>query len=65
MCALAGSRLGHDGGGLAVAFHDELAKVVGLCRVQRWQGEVVEDEQVDPGQAAHLGLEGVVQGGCP
>jgi len=48
-----------------VAFHDELAKVVGLCRVQRWQGEVVEDEQVDPGQAAHLGLEGVVQGGCP
>jgi hypothetical protein len=35
----------------------------GLGGVEGSQGEVVEDEQLDAGQAAHLGLEGVVQAG--
>ena len=44
---------------------DELVEVVGLGGVQRPEREVVEDGQVDSGQAAPLGLEGVVQPGCP
>jgi len=45
-----------------VALDYELVEVVGLGGVQGSQGEV-QDEQVDPGQAAHLSVEGVVQAG--
>jgi hypothetical protein len=44
-----------------VALNDEFVEVVSLGRVQRSKGEVVQDEQVDAGQAAHLGVEGVIQ----
>jgi integrase len=40
---------------------DELVEVVGLGRVERLECEVVEDEEVDAGELAELGLERVVQ----
>jgi hypothetical protein len=46
-----------------VSFDDELVEVVGLGGVQGPKGEVVEDEQVDAGELAHLGGQGVVQPG--
>jgi hypothetical protein len=46
--------------GLAVAFDDQFVEVVGVGGVEGSQGEVIEDEDVDAGQAAHLGVEG-----CP
>ena len=42
-----------------------LVEVGGLGGVQRPEGEVVEDEHVDAGEAADLGVEGVVQPGGP
>jgi hypothetical protein len=35
----------------------------GLGGVERPEREIVEDEQLDAGQPAHLGVEGVVQAG--
>ena len=48
---------------LLVAFDAELVEVGGLGRVQGLEREVVEDEQFDAGEAAHLGVEGVVEAG--
>src|SRR5262249_53501984 len=61
---LGGFAVGGDhGGGLAVAFHGQLVEVGGLGGVQGLEGEVVEDEQLDAGEAAHLGFDGVVEPG--
>ena len=46
-----------------MSFDDELVKVVGFGWVEGSQGEVVEDEDVNAGEFADLGLEGVVQPG--
>ena len=46
-----------------VAFDDEFVEVGGLGGVQGPEGEVVDDEQVDVGQPAHFGFEGVVEPG--
>ena len=46
---------------LAVPFDDELVEVVGLGGVEWPECEVVEDEDVDAGELADLGLEAVVQ----
>jgi len=54
---------GDDRGCAAVPVDDELVEVVGLGGVERLECEVVEDEQVDTGEFAELGLEGVVQPG--
>ena len=56
---------GDDGAGSLVSFHDELVEVVGLGRVERFEREVVEDQQVDTGQPAEFDVEGVVQPGGP
>ena len=48
-----------------MALDDELVDVGGLGRIERREGEVVEDEQVDPQQAAQLGVVGGVEPGCP
>ena len=55
---------GDDRAGSAVSVDDEFVEVVGLGRVERLEREVVEDEQVDAGELAELGFEGVVQPGC-
>ena len=46
-----------------MALDHEFVEVVGFGGVQRSQGEVVQDEQVDSGQAPPLGVQGVVQAG--
>ena len=48
-----------DGALSAVAFDDEFVEVTGLGRVERFESEVVEDQQVDGGDAAYFGVEGV------
>ena len=48
-----------------MTLHDELVEVVGLHGVEWAEREVVEEEQLCSGQAAHLGVEGVVQTGGP
>jgi hypothetical protein len=40
-----------------------LVEVGGLDGIQRLEREVVQDQQLDPGEAAHLGVQGVVQPG--
>ncbi len=46
-----------------MAFDDEFVEVGRLDRVHGLQSEVVEDEQVDAGELAHLGLAAVVEPG--
>jgi hypothetical protein len=46
-----------------VAFDDQLVEVGGLGLVHGLECEVVDDEQFDAVQAAHLGLDAVVQPG--
>ena len=46
-----------------MAFDDDLVEVVGLGRVQRPEGEVVDDEEVDAGESSEFGVEGVVESG--
>ena len=53
------------GGGGAVAFDDELVDVGGVERVEGLEREVVDDEQVDAEQLAHLGVVAVVEPAGP
>ena len=46
-------------------FDDELVDVGGVEGVEVLQGEVVDDEQVDPQQLAHLSLVAVVEPAGP
>jgi hypothetical protein len=46
------------------SFHDQLVEVRGLGLVHRLEREVVDDQQLDAGQATHLGLDAVVQPGA-
>ena len=46
-----------------MAGYDELVEVGGFGCVQRLQREVVDEQQLDLGEAAHLGLEAVVEAG--
>jgi len=46
-----------------VAFHDQLVEVVGLLEPERVQREIVEDQQLDAVQLAHLLCVGVVEPG--
>ncbi len=46
---------GEDGAGSAVAFDDEFVEVVGLGGVEGFEGEVVQDEDVDAGELADFG----------
>src|SRR6185437_3653968 len=62
---LGGAVGGHDGRGFPVPFDAELVEVGGFGGVERGEREVVEDEQVDAGDAAHLDVEGVVEAGGP
>lgn len=48
-----------------MAFDAELIEVGGLGRVEWLEGEVVQDGHVHGGQAAHLGVEAVVEAGGP
>jgi hypothetical protein len=48
-----------------VTVDHELVDVRRLGGIERREGEVVEDEQVDPQQAAQLGVVGGVEAGCP
>ena len=50
-------------GGLAVAFDDELVDIRGVGGVESGEAEVVEDEQVDSGESAELGVVAVVANG--
>jgi hypothetical protein len=52
---------GHDGRRGAVAFDDELVDVGGVECVKRLEREVVDDEQIDAQELAHLGVVAVVQ----
>src|SRR6266567_2833687 len=61
---LGGAVGGHHGGGPLVAFDAELVEVGGLGRIQGLEREVVEDQQLDSGEAAHLVVQGVVEAGC-
>src|SRR6185295_5874098 len=54
---------GHDGGLGAVAFDDDFVEVAGFGGVEGSQREIVDDEDVDGGQPADLGVDGVVQAG--
>jgi hypothetical protein len=45
----------------AVPLHDQLVEVVGLGGVECPEGEVVDDQHFDGGEAPHLGLQAVVQ----
>ena len=54
---------GDDGAGAAVPFDDQFVEVVGLGGVEGFEREVVEDEDVDAGEFADLGVQGVVQPG--
>ena len=47
----------------AVAFHDDFVEVVGFGGVEGFERKVVEDQQVDAGEPAEFGVEGVVQPG--
>jgi hypothetical protein len=44
-----------------VAFHDEFVEVAGLLEAQWVQGQVVEDQQLDMVQLAHLLLVAVIE----
>src|ERR1017187_4981724 len=60
----AGVAVGGDhGGGFAVAFGDDLVEVGGLGGGERLEGKIVDDEQLDAGQAAVFVVQGVVQAG--
>src|SRR5579863_10706298 len=60
----AGVAVGRDhGGGFAVAFGDDLVEVGGLGRGEGLERKIVDDEQLDGGQAAVLVVQGVVQAG--
>lgn len=50
-----------DGRGGLVAFDDDFVEVGGLGGVEGLDAEVVDDQQWDVGQAAHLGFDGVIQ----
>ena len=54
---------GHERGRLEVAFDDELVEVGGLGGVEGLEREVVDDEQIDADEAAHLDLVGVIEPG--
>src|SRR6516162_2309979 len=54
---------GDHGGGPLVAFDAQLVEVGGLGGAERLEREVVQDQQLDGGQAAHLVVEGVVEPG--
>src|SRR5438045_4231591 len=60
---LGGAVGGGHGGGPLVAVDAELVEVGGFCCVQRLEGEVVQDQQLDDGQAAHLVVQGVIGAG--
>src|SRR3546814_19097134 len=47
----------------AVSFDDDLVEVTGLGGAEGPQREVVDDEDVDGGQASDLGVDGVVEEG--
>ncbi len=60
----AGVAIGRDhGGGFPVSFGDDLVEVGGLGRGQGLEGKIVDDEQLDGGQAPVLVVQGVVQAG--
>jgi len=44
-----------------MALDDNFVEVVGLGGIEGPEGEVVDDEEVDIGDAADFGFEGVVQ----
>ena len=52
---------GNDRRSGAVAFDDELVDIGGVEGVERLEGEVVDDEQIDAEQLAHLGVVAVVE----
>jgi hypothetical protein len=52
---------GDNGGGGAVAFDDELVDIGGVERVDRLEREVIDDEQIDAEQLAHLEVVAVVE----
>src|SRR6266480_625308 len=61
---LTGVSVGSDhGGGFAVAFGDDLVEVGGLGRGEGLEREIIDDEQLDGGQAAVFVVQGVVQAG--
>ena len=51
----------HQRRGRPVTLDDQFVDVGGVEGVERLKGEVVEDEQVDPHEFAHLGVVGVVE----
>ena len=46
-----------------MAFGDDLVEVGGLGGGKGLEGKIIDDEQLDSGQAAVLGFEGVVEAG--
>ena len=48
---------GHDGRFGAVAFDDDFVEVAGLGGAQGSEGEVVDNEDVDGGESADLGVD--------
>lgn len=60
----AGSRFENpDGALLAVAFDNEFVEIAGLGRVKGIARKIIEDEDVDGGNAAQFSLEIVVESG--
>lgn len=45
--------------------HDQLVDVGRICRVERLEGEVIDRQQVDAQQLAHLGVVAVVEAAGP
>ena len=54
---------GPDRGRFLVPLHDQFVEVRGRGGIQRPEGEVVDDEQVEAGQSAEFGVQGVVEPG--
>ncbi len=54
---------GHERGRLVVAFDHELVEVGGLAGVEGLESEVVDDEEIDGNEPAHLDVVGVVEPG--
>ena len=52
---------GHDGGLGAVAFDDDFVEVAGFGGVEGVEREIIDDEDVDGGQSADFGVDGVVE----
>ncbi len=60
---LGGAVRGDHGRGPLVPFDAQLVEVTGFGGIQRLEREVIKDQQLDAGEAAHLGVQAVAEPG--